>query len=407
MKKCTYWVSTLVSLILFLAPAFNAAHAKGSVPTSRGYTDYIDLGAPDALTFPNKGSFTVEAWVCVAFTRDKAMVYSKNSGRSSGNHTTLNYTFGLTQGGQSMGARYANIWREALLPKPVMPGNWHHLAYSFDNGKLTFVFDGIEMGTESFPFNYYSTHTIEIGGYASGYDFWGSMADVRVWNTARTALQIRGDMNRRLTGTEAGLVGYWPLDEGSGPTVFDRTVNSNNGTWAGSHEWVTADDLDLALFTLAHPVTGSTRFTCTNEVAIVALSIPPDCDQYQITLSDESINPSDWLSTNTAPGLVQFDRPTVDTNMTFTAWYTNSTASVALRREEASIFYTTVAPVSSVRVALTREQVLPNGVIIQGTDLDDGSTGGAVNGTNLAIVAWTALAVQPGDDSTVTEDFVT
>lgn len=31
-----------------------------------------------------------------------------------------------------------------------------------------------------------------------------------------------------------GLVGYWPLDEGSGSTANDLSGNQNNGTWSGT-----------------------------------------------------------------------------------------------------------------------------------------------------------------------------
>ncbi len=52
---------------------------------------------------------------------------------------------------------------------------------------------------------------------------------MRVWKIARTQEDIQKDMYRRLEGTEAGLVGYWALNEGSGDTVSDKTGNGNNG----------------------------------------------------------------------------------------------------------------------------------------------------------------------------------
>jgi len=37
----------------------------------------------------------------------------------------------------------------------------------------------------------------------------------------------------------SGLVGYWPMDEGSGTTAYDQSGNGNNGTWGGSlgNQW--------------------------------------------------------------------------------------------------------------------------------------------------------------------------
>src|SRR5262249_15818698 len=74
--------------------------------------------------------------------------------------------------------------------------------------------------------------------------FAGSMEELHVWSTVRSASQIQMDMNQ-LTGSEPGLVLYYPLDEASGNTAFDRTANHYNGmltsTMAGDQPaWVAA-----------------------------------------------------------------------------------------------------------------------------------------------------------------------
>ncbi len=69
----------------------------------------------------------------------------------------------------------------------------------------------------------------------------GLLADVRFYNVQRTQAQIQGDMNQLLTGNESGLVGYWPLNDGTGTTATDKTSNHRNGTLTGSPlpAWVT------------------------------------------------------------------------------------------------------------------------------------------------------------------------
>ena len=42
----------------------------------------------------------------------------------------------------------------------------------------------------------------------------GLLADVRLWNTARTLAEITQYMNVKLRGDEDYLVGYWPMDDG-------------------------------------------------------------------------------------------------------------------------------------------------------------------------------------------------
>src|SRR4028119_2116972 len=48
-------------------------------------------------------------------------------------------------------------------------------------------------------------------------------------------------MSFRLVGDEAGLLGYWRFDEGSGNQVFDQTANACHGTISGNAEWISSD----------------------------------------------------------------------------------------------------------------------------------------------------------------------
>ncbi|NES07148.1 MAG: LamG domain-containing protein [Okeania sp. SIO2F4] len=57
--------------------------------------------------------------------------------------------------------------------------------------------------------------------------FSGQMDEVRIWNYARTEVEINADQDSRITGKEAGLVGYWHFD---GLTAKDYSGNGNNGT---------------------------------------------------------------------------------------------------------------------------------------------------------------------------------
>ena len=76
-----------------------------------------------------------------------------------------------------------------------------------------------------------NANAFNIGRRADGtYYFKGKISDVRFWNIARTAEQIAADKNKKLNGDEAGLVGYWKLDETTGTVANDSTVNNNLGT---------------------------------------------------------------------------------------------------------------------------------------------------------------------------------
>jgi signal transduction histidine kinase/CheY-like chemotaxis protein/ligand-binding sensor domain-containing protein/protocatechuate 3,4-dioxygenase beta subunit len=64
-------------------------------------------------------------------------------------------------------------------------------------------------------------------------DFEGQMDEIRVWDHARTALQIRTNMFATFSGREPGLVGYWNFDDPADPGR-DLSSAQNHGTLHGS-----------------------------------------------------------------------------------------------------------------------------------------------------------------------------
>ena len=65
------------------------------------------------------------------------------------------------------------------------------------------------------------------GGFLNHYV--GLLDEVRVWNVARTAKQIRQNMNKTLNLRKAsGLVAYWRMNEGSGQVAADGTGNGHD-----------------------------------------------------------------------------------------------------------------------------------------------------------------------------------
>jgi hypothetical protein len=59
--------------------------------------------------------------------------------------------------------------------------------------------------------------------------FSGIIDEVRFWNVARSQVDVKRDMHRKLKGNEPGLKGYWDFDEGQGQVVHDLSESANNG----------------------------------------------------------------------------------------------------------------------------------------------------------------------------------
>ena len=120
---------------------------------------------------------------------------------------------------------------------------WTHLAGTFDGSQSKLYINGQFAGKKEGPHVVNTRIPLYIGAGSvietnvPGYFLIGQMAEVCIWNKARTQQEIQSDMNKRLTGTEEGLVGYWPLNEGCGNTAIDKTGNGNNGIIKGGAIW--------------------------------------------------------------------------------------------------------------------------------------------------------------------------
>jgi len=68
----------------------------------------------------------------------------------------------------------------------------------------------------------------------------GLLMEMRFWHKVRSQSDAENDMYKQLSGHETSLVGYWPMDEGSGSTVYDKSGNENHGTIHGA-SWTPTD----------------------------------------------------------------------------------------------------------------------------------------------------------------------
>jgi large repetitive protein len=62
----------------------------------------------------------------------------------------------------------------------------------------------------------------------------GQLDELRLWRGPRTREQILNNRARYLSGAEAGLIGYWRFDTGSGDVVADRTIHRGDARYFDS-----------------------------------------------------------------------------------------------------------------------------------------------------------------------------
>ena len=117
--------------------------------------------------------------------------------------------------------------------RPVSDGAWHHVAVVFNQNYVTFYKDGVAAADVfQMPALQQSEGMFQIGAAAETMAaFNGELYDVRVWNTARTAVQISSYRYVTLTGTEPGLKALFNLS-GVNPALPVTLVNQVTGAHA-------------------------------------------------------------------------------------------------------------------------------------------------------------------------------
>ena len=211
------------------------------------------LTVPNATDLQNSNQITIEAWIYPA--NSNAMWLSKGDGSDCCSDRSFDWHFF----GNEMDI--AMFWSNNVVVDFVMPmpalSNWIHLAavYSSKPGLYQIYTNGVlaratTTNAAGLPLAglslRQSTRPLTIGQDPYWYtaDAVGCMDEVRIWNTARTAQQIRQNMACKLTGVESNLIAYWNFDDG---TATDQTKNGHNGTLAG-----TANVVPLSAYDAVH-----------------------------------------------------------------------------------------------------------------------------------------------------------
>ena len=208
-----------------------------------GNKSHVEIATTGSLI----GAFTVECW---ALSRNLAPGQHLVSSRVPKEHGfDMKFDGDKLHGDIGNGSAWLTI--QADVPFKYAKDTWYHIAYVVMPNRYAIYINGVIAASKVFDFSapvlYDADHQLLVG--AVNFDSGclnGLLADLRIWETARSQLQIRANMNRRLTGTEPGLRGYWPFDEGTGTTAADRTGHGLTGALVEGASWATnAPPLDV------------------------------------------------------------------------------------------------------------------------------------------------------------------
>ncbi|MEM6639725.1 MAG: LamG domain-containing protein, partial [Pseudomonadota bacterium] len=208
-----------------------------AIEVSAGSRSLRISGADDRIVVPNSpqlnppGAITIEAWVRPGGTTFCRTIVDKN--RTSG------YSLAICNGKLRFYTSGLNSSRDGVSDIPI--GEWTHVAVTFDGVRRVYYINGIidfEADTPApLPVN---TSELFIGGapsFSCGFsscNFIGDIAEVRVWDVARSRSDIREDIAVQISEPRDGLAGLWHL-ENSARESFGRyaSVVEGDATFLG------------------------------------------------------------------------------------------------------------------------------------------------------------------------------
>jgi probable HAF family extracellular repeat protein len=212
----------------------------------------INLGGAQQVA--GNAAHTVEAWIRVNdLPQNRAWPVLVGNLAAGSHHWLVNSA--ANGGNLQLGLHSSG---SANLPLTV--GAWMHVAVacaptSSTSSLLTVYLNGQPYSTNSVGKADLQGIPLKLGQAQSGENFFnGSLDEVRVWNTTRTAEQIAANYTQRLNGDETGLVVYFPFDEGSGTATTTSAADGNLvAQLNGSPTWTVRGGLPAPDLTIGEP----------------------------------------------------------------------------------------------------------------------------------------------------------
>lgn len=195
-----------------------------------GVDDYVACGDI------NPSSFTLEAWVKpYRIDEDQAIISMLDGANSTGMELHL-----FTDGRPVLTIRNGSAWGNVFANYTLPANEWVHLAATFDGSNCKMYVNGVDLTLDPSTAVYTPVvHQINIGRRSNNYLFFkGSIDEVRIWNTARTASEIANAMHSTIShpADTTELIAYYPCNQGTAfgnnttiASLTDYSASNTNG----------------------------------------------------------------------------------------------------------------------------------------------------------------------------------
>lgn len=181
--------------------------------------------------------FTVEAWVKTMAGGTIVGKKSTDGGAGNGGFLLVARPDGTIKFATDDGYGFYEL---DSVPTAVCDGIWHHVAAVRQGATISLYLDGQPIagtprGNAAPPLNVSNSLRLTFGTVDQQQETYrnltGAIAEIRLWNCAKTASEIQDGYSIRLPPGSANLVGYWSIEQG---LTADFSQNNNAAQIYGS-----------------------------------------------------------------------------------------------------------------------------------------------------------------------------
>jgi len=204
-----------------------------SIDLERGSSQY--LSRADTASLSLTGDFTFEAWV--KLETDMASVRQDLMAKWTGAGNQRSFQLFLERNTGTDRIFFANssdgvdngTTATVDFASNLVIGTWYHIAMTFDAsaGQIELFLYGtsVTTGAGAATSTFDSTAVFNLGADSGATTFFDGLLDeVRIWDDIRSGAEISANYQSELTGSEAGLVAYWKLNN----DATDSQTSGNN-----------------------------------------------------------------------------------------------------------------------------------------------------------------------------------
>ena len=335
MKK--YLLLTLLTSFLLTAQAQDPRW--GYALQFNGTTNFATA---DALCAPLVGKdFTIEFWFKLSGTPsdfNALAVFNPPSADATDNRIETGVGYGADQKFYVYSPNSGTVTTYGTTTITV--GTWYHVAitYTYTTGNIVAYLNGQQELTKTIPASdrIQSNDRFSLGqewdNSSRSALFHGELDEVRIWDDIRTISELNYNRYSELAGTDANLLAYYKMSNGSGTSLTDDSPNSYTGTLLNGIVWVTS--------TVPHPYSGGTGISgnpyqiATTADLIYLSQHSEDWDKYFIQTAnidfDENAYLVDWNGDGSVDGFGTLGfSPIGNTNNYFTGNYNGQNHTIS------------------------------------------------------------------------------